>query len=616
MAEAPALSKYQPLTLMASFVLVVAAMYWGRTVMIPVALAILLAFLLSPVVRTLQQRGLGRLPAVVLVVLAAFLLLGGICWIVAVQFKQLAEPENFARYKENVDKKIAGLHESIRGTVLERLLTGGGAAPSRPAAPRGDGPVPKKGFEVVLGTRPEKPVPVVVQPERPDLIWRLTAAIDPVVNLLGSTGLIVLLVILMLIHREELRNRLIRLAGHGRLAVTTRALDEASQRISLFLMRKSIVNGVFGVVIGVGLIFIGVPYPFLWGFLVAVLRFIPSLGTWLAMLAPLALALVALPEWLPALWVFLLFAVLELFATNVVEPYTYGQHIGVSAVALVVALAFWTWLWGPVGLVLATPLTVCLAVLGKYFPQFEFLNVLIGDRPALEADVRYYQRLLARDQDEATDIVENYVESHSAEEVYDGLLLPALTAVRVERERGQLSEEDELFTLRVTRDILEDLGGPAEAAPPGDGAAAPKALVLGYPIRDPAAEVALLMLGRLLDPKSCELELVPAAMLSSELALRVEEKKPGVLCIISVAPGGMAMARSQLKRLRGRFPGLKIVVARLGASEDVEKDRKALVAAGADFAGATLLETRNHVTQLAQALSHRQPSLATASTPA
>src|SRR4051812_18390892 len=310
MAEASSRNKFGQLTLMASFVLVVAAMYWARAVLIPVALAILLAFLLSPPVRYLQQRGVKRTPAVVLVVVAAFVVLGGVVWVITAELTGLArEYTKPGGYHTKLEKKIEALEESLKGTVLERFLH-----PGRKPGESGDG----KGFSGTVGSRPgdkDAANRVVLVTEQGDVFRQLTGALDPVIHFLGTTGLIVLLVILMLIHREELRNRLIRLAGYGRLTVTTRALDEASSRISYYLMMKSLVNGCFGIAIGVGLLVIGLPYAFLWGFLVAVLRFIPSLGTWLAMLAPMALALVAFDEWWPLLYLLGLFTVLELFTT-------------------------------------------------------------------------------------------------------------------------------------------------------------------------------------------------------------------------------------------------------------------------------------------------------------
>jgi hypothetical protein len=365
---------------------------------------------------------------------------------------------------------------------------------------------------------------------------------------------------------------------------------------------KSLVNGACGVTVGVGLMLLGVPYAFLWGFLTAVLRFIPNLGTWLALTAPLALAAVAFEEWTPILYVLALYVVLELATNNLVEPRMYGRHIGVSSVALAVALAFWTWLWGPVGLVLATPLTVCLAVLGKYFPQLEFINVVMSDQPALEAHVRFYQRLLARDQDEATDVVDACVEKGGREQVYDELLLPALAAARQDREREELSEDDLRFILGVTRDILEDLApeGPPADMPAADGEAAAPVLVLGYPMRDEAAETALRMLGQLLDGRRCRLDVAPAGMLSSEVAAMVQEKGPTLLVVAALAPGGLALTRSVVKRLRARFAHLKIVAARLGPVDDPEKDRKVLLTAGADAAALALLEARVQVTQQAQ----------------
>ncbi|MCI0464444.1 MAG: AI-2E family transporter, partial [Gemmataceae bacterium] len=562
-------------------------------------LAVLLAFLLNPLVRWLQTRGLSRIPAVIVVVVAAFLLLGGVLWGITAQLSELTH--KFEGYEKNARAKLDELRASIRSSMLDQLFGGG----SRPADAKQE--APKKGFGGSVSVRGEKALPVIIHTEAPDPLLQLTVVIGPALHLLASIGLVVLLVILMLIHREELRNRLIRLAGYGRLTVTTRALDEATQRISYYLMMKSLVNGCFGVAIGVGLWLLDVPYSFLWGFLVAVLRFIPSLGTWLAAVPPLLLAAVSpdnwLAEvsgnsWLPVILVLVLFAVLELFTTNVIEPLTYGHRIGVSSVALVVSLAFWTWLWGPVGLVLATPLTVCLGVLGKYFPQLDFINVLMSDRPAMEAKVRYYQRLLARDHDEATDIVERYREENPPGTVHDELLLPALTAAQLDHERGELSDEDEAFMLRVTRDILEDLEGSESA---GEGEGQPdRPLALGYPVRDEAAQVALEMLGQMLQARGCRLEVAPVGVLWSELGERVEQERPALVCVGSLAPGGLALTRSLLKRLRARFPELRVVVARLGPAEEPEKERKLLQDAGADHATLTLLETRDRVAELAR----------------
>ena len=254
------------------------------------------------------------------------------------------------------------------------------------------------------------PRPLIVRPEQVSGIWGFPAMVTPLLGPLATAGLIIALVVFMLLEREDLRNRMIRLFGHGRLVVTTRAFDEAGQRVSRYLLVQSLVNVVYGVGVGAGLSLIGVPYALLWGALGAALRFIPYVGPAAAAIAPVLVALAALEGWVRPLIVVGLFVVLELFTNLVLETALYAGAAGVSQVALLVAVAFWSWLWGPLGLLMATPLTVCLTVIGKYVPGLEFVSTLISDEPVLAADVSYYQRLLAGDKAEAIDIIERHLE--------------------------------------------------------------------------------------------------------------------------------------------------------------------------------------------------------------
>ena len=240
----------------------------------------------------------------------------------------------------------------------------------------------------------------------------------------------------MLLKYEDLRNRLIGLVGSGQLTVTTRALDDAGQRISRYLLMQFIINGSYGLAAGLGLFFLGVPYAVLWGFLAAVFRYIPYVGPWIAAFFPIIISLVAFPGWGQLALVIGLFVLLELWSNLLMEPWLYGHSIGVSEVGLLVVTGFWTWLWGPIGLVLATPLTVCLVVLGRHVPQLHFFDLLFGKAPALAPPVIYYQRLLARDQEEATEVVEDYVKAHSLEKVYDEVLIPALLLAWQDRQQG------------------------------------------------------------------------------------------------------------------------------------------------------------------------------------
>jgi AI-2E family transporter len=409
------------------------------------------------------------------------------------------------------------------------------------------------------------------------------------VNPLVTVGLVMALIVFMLIRQLELRARVIRLVGGSGLPVATKALDEAAERISHYLLMQSAINGTFGATVALGLFLIGLPYAVLWGFLAAVLRFIPYVGAWVAALMPLILALAVFQGWQQPLLVLGLFALLEPLIFLVIEPVVYGTSTGVSDVALLIAVLFWTWLWGPVGLLLATPLTVCLVVLGKYVPGLEFLGVLLGEAPELEPHVTYYQRLLAQDEDEAASIVEEYVRTNPPDQVYDAVLLPALKAVKRDRGRGVLSEDDARYIVSRTREIVEEL-----EPPPAEGTA-DRVRVLGCPARDELDELALLMFRQLVQSAGVQVEVVSTTLFASEAAALARETGPALVCIATVPPGGLAHARYLVKRVRVARLDARILVGRWGKNGTREEVRPLLLAAGADEVAMSLTEARDHV---------------------
>jgi predicted PurR-regulated permease PerM len=418
--------------------LAVAALYWGQKILIPFALAILLAFVLAPLVSWLERRRLKRVPAVLLVVSIAFLLLGAAGWAVALEVTSLVD--DLPRYTEHVREKIGQLRmarsQGLLKTVQEFL------------------------DEVDQASQPmgaDQGRVVRVEPARLSLFAQLQAIMGRFLAVLSEALAVLVLVVCMLVYREDLRNRLIRLAGIGHLGLTTRALDEAGQRISRFLVMQVLINVCFGLGLGVGLALIGVPQPIFWGCVAAALRFVPYVGTWLLGLALLVFSVAALEASWELLLVVVLFVGLEILAFNVFEPLFFGHSTGISPVALLMAAGFWAFLWGPIGLVLAPPLTTCLVVLGRFVPQLEFFSVLLSNQPALKPEAAYYQRLLARDQDEATVVVKDYLGQHAIDRLYDEVLIPALVLVRRGRRKGELRPDDEQFILRTTRDLLEDL---------------------------------------------------------------------------------------------------------------------------------------------------------------
>ena len=441
----------------AIFVLIVTSLYWAQAVLIPVALAILLTFLLNPVAAALERIGLGRLSSVMLVAVLTFSLLGGIGWIVTLQFGSLAN--ELPKYTGNLRQKIADVRGATKGGAIEKVQQTVEAVTSE--IHQDDEPVKGK------DQRP----PVVVQPTEAFTFWPVPSAIGPMLERFASVGLVIVLVIFMLVQREDLRNRLIRLVGYGRLTSTTSALEEAGQRISRYLLMQTIINSTFGLAVGLVFYLIGMPYGALWGFLAAAFRFIPYVGAFAAAIMPSALSLAVFEGWLWPILVVGTFVGFELVCNMVLEPLLYAESAGVSGVALLVAVAFWTWLWGPIGLVLATPLTVCVVVLGKYLPRLDFIGVLMSDQPAMELKISYYQRLLAMDQAEAAEIVEEHLKNHPAEQIYDEILVPALNSARRDRDLGRLTEEGEQFIFRATREILDDLNNlpPKSSSEAADG---------------------------------------------------------------------------------------------------------------------------------------------------
>ncbi|HLN32501.1 MAG TPA: AI-2E family transporter [Gemmataceae bacterium] len=566
--------------------LAIAALQVARTVLIPLALSVLLTFILAPAVTRLQHRGLGRLISVLLVGGLVFLAFGGIGVAITLQAKSLAN--DLPAYQENVTNKIARLREASKGKLLQEIQDAVSAITK--ALSKSDQDAPAAAQDQ----------PTAVRMETSGLT-KLEAIANPTLELLATAGLVAVLVIFMLINREELRNRLIRLVGHGRLTGTTKALDDAGQRISRFLIMQLLINAGFGLVLGLGVWAIGVPYAVLWGFLAGMLRFVPYLGGALTGLLLLTFSVAAFSGWIPFFLVLALFIILEISAAQIFEPLLFGHSTGVSPVALLVAAVFWTWLWGPIGLLLSTPLTVCLVVLGKHVPGLEFFGVILGDTPALALQVGYYQRLMARDQDEAAAIVQAYLKELPEEQLYDELLVPALAYARQDRERDALTEQDEQYILRATREIMEELGErPAEIPSAAMDVQAtplppPKNCVLGFPARGEADRLALEMLQQLLDPAQWAMEIAPPEMHAAAAVALTREKDPSVICIGSLPPGGLIHTRFLCKRLRTQFPKVKIVAGRWGLKANVEQHRESLLSAGADNVDTTLLETRDHL---------------------
>jgi predicted PurR-regulated permease PerM len=578
---------------------IVAALYWAQSVLMPVAVALLLSFLLGPPVRALQRTGLGstragRVLSVVLVVMLVSSVLGGISYVVAQQIVMLSH--DLPQYRGNLRQKIADLRGVRKPGTLKEVQSTASEVLSE--------------FQKQEPPKREPvPVPVTVKNESVGFVH-----VPKLLDAVTSAGFVIVLVIFMLIEQRDLRNRLIRLTGHGRLAITTRALGDANTRITRYVLVQTVINLGYGMAIGLGLYVIGLPYVVLWGFLAFALRFVPYIGPLMAAVAPVAVSLAVFPGWPRPLLTVGLFLVVEALTYVVIEPLLYRQALGLSQTALFVAIAFWTWLWGPIGLLLATPLTVCLVVLGKHVPALGFLTILMADgEPVLRSDVSYYQRLLARDEAEANDIVRAYLERHAREDVCDGILLPALSHAKRDREMKRLTDDEVQAVYQGARETIAELVATPLFSPGGsDGerharesqdppAVSEQPQVQGCVAGDEASEMALVMLAYLLRPHAITLEAGSAHALPGEVLSQVAEKSPAIVCVASIRPGDLAQTRYLCKRLRARFPHVKILVARWSEKDDGEQDE--LLTSGADAVAASLRQARDQIREYARLAS-------------
>ena len=525
-------------------VIIVAALHLGQDVLIPIVLAGLFCFLLSPLVNRLESWRLPRIPSVLLTTALAFTLVGALTYVVAGQLLDLAY--KLPSYKENMRHKIASLQMPSTGPLGNLTRTFNELRSE--AIKGGSGQIEKSAGAVVEEERKvQEAMPVEVVKSSTSIANLAQRAAAPVLGPIGTAAVVIVFVIFMLIKKEDLRNRVIHLVGRSRLSLTTRTLEEAGERVSRYLLMQVIVNVTYGIPIGVGLWFIGVPNALLWGVLTAVLRFLPYIGPWIGAFFPLALALAVSDSWSMPAMTLALFVVVELISNNVIEPWLYGASTGLSPVAILVAAVFWTWLWGTVGLLLATPLTVCLAVLGKHVPALAFLDVLLGDEPSLPPPDRYYQRLLARDEVEAIKVFAEYEKATSTDRALAEILAPAVIAGEDDLETGSLAPE--LYTFLLTTVRKHALRMDLRTAPVEAEAATPDVLII--PAEDEGDEVIGVILGELLGAK-VRTRVTSHQVLTNEKADDAVTSGAPVICISDTSRHDAPRARFLGRRLRTR----------------------------------------------------------------
>jgi predicted PurR-regulated permease PerM len=547
----------------AILIAVISVLYLAREILIPLALAITLALILTPAVNWLQKVLLGRVTAVALVMIVTIAATGGVAWVI---FNQLVEVANeLPRYKQNIVHKLEAMRAPGEGALgqatksIKDLATEVMSVQAPAAAP-----APSD-----RGTRPQ-PVQVVEQPAN-ELAY-LRDLIEPFLRPLGEFGMVLIFSVFLLINQKDLSNRLFRLVGLDQLNVMTQALDDATQRVSRYLLMQLLVNACFGVLCGIGLYLIGIPYAALWGIVAGILRIVPYVGAVVSGLLPFTLALAVFDNWTHPVLVLLLFAALELVTSNFVEPWLYGIHTGISALALLLTAVFWTVLWGPAGLILSTPLTVCVVVLGRYVPEFSFLHVLLGDEAVLEAEARFYQRLLALDDQEARAVAALYLHEHSLSQLYDAVIIPALTMAEQDRHKGALDRTREEFLFMSVKEMVVEFSErtlKSDAVNGGGEASAGR--VFCVPANDQADEITAAMLAQLLEQgghAAISFSLDDAQQQAVELMNPAESD---TFCVSALPPFAFARARTLSQELQMRFPRAKVIVGVWGFTGDTER---------------------------------------------
>ena len=581
-AELPGLNS---LVTLAVGVVVIAALYFGRDVLIPITLAVLLSFLLAPLTSILRRLRLGRPVAVILAVLVALAVVIGVAGVIGMQIANLST--DLPRYQTTLQSKV----ETLRAGAVDRLAI----VESHLSTARADlHPAPVRQTKLPQGTAQS---PVTVQVEQPQLtpLQMARSIAGPVLGPLGTLALVMLVAIFILLQKEDLRDRLIRLVGSADLHRTTLAMNDAARRLSKYFLAQLAINAAFGCFIAGGLTVIGVPSPLLWGMIALLFRFVPYVGVYISASLPVLLAAAVVPGWGMAAWTLGLYMVGELVVGQIIEPFAYGHSTGLSPVSVMVSAIFWTWIWGPVGLLLATPLTLCLVVIGRHVKRLEFLDVLLGDRPALTPVESLYQRMLANDPDEAASQAEQLLKERPLSVYYDEVVLRALVLAAIDVRRGVLGRERQLVMRDTICSLVDDLDDHEDVTPSpeqaDDGAAAPPAsermvpksaiplkpapslvnlpaawqgdsAVLCIGGRGPLDDAGATMFAQLVRKHGLGARVVMHEAVSRASIGQLEIGQVGAICIsYAEATGSPSHLRFLMRRLRQKAPGATMVLA-------------------------------------------------------
>jgi predicted PurR-regulated permease PerM len=535
-------------------VLLTVTLYWARVILIPLALAVFFSFILAPFVRMLVRRRVPRGAAVIFTVGIASSIVLVTAWVLVQQLTSLTM--SLPDYHEQIIRKVsdakAWMGVGDGGSAkrltwlfqeIERVLN-----PKPPEQPDGI----ENGATIKVDTSPP---------------WlnSLNHFISPALEMVGQFAFAFILVIFFLFRKEDLRDRLIRLIGDGHVTKTTKALDDASTRVSRYLLKQFLFNSAFGIVVTLGLVAMNVRFALLWGFLVAVMRYLPYLGTWVSVFFPTGYTFAVYDTLWQPIGVLTLILGLEIVCNNFIEPFLYGSSLGVSEVAQLIAAGFWSFLWGPIGLILSGPLTTCLLVLGKHIPALKFLEIMLGDDPPLTPGMMFYQRVTGRDEDDAARILRDSITASSRNDSYDQVIIPALIRIKSAELDADLTPQAAEQSLVAIREIVDTrLSDPQIIEQPANPDARRRILVVTA--KDEVDALACELFADLIPNEKWVASVVGAAKLTGELSDSIPAINPSMVIIGSLPPGGVTHCRYVCKRLRSRFPDLKLIVARWGDS--------------------------------------------------
>jgi predicted PurR-regulated permease PerM len=574
---------------LATVVLAVFVLRVAEAVLVPIAIAALLAFLLSPVVIRLHRWGLGRTWAVALTAGLAFFTIASIGYVITVQALELAQ--QLPKYESNIDTKIERLRASHHAPALAEV-TNMMDRVQREMASSSTGPLVRDGRS-----------PVAVTIESPsEGPWKIfSGLVVPAMAPVGTALIVIVFAVAILLQREDLRDRFLNVVSSSHLNLATQVVADASERVARYLGMQLMINTGYGVFIGLGLRLIGMPNALLWGLLAGFFRFIPYIGAWIAAACPIILSLAIAPGWWELSATFGLYLFAEFVTANIVEVMLFGASTGLSPLAVMISTVFWTWLWGPPGLFLATPITVCMLVLGKHVPSLAILNVLLGNRNALSPSAQFYHRMLAMDSEEMVDLALHYLEDHALADFYDEVYVPALIMSEDERHRGKLADIRERFIVSAGRELIEELERHRPMPPIGEG---PHPLVLIIPAFDEADELVGRMLRHLLGEAGTLSEVITL----NGAALEGVEKMGGtvipVACVSALPPSALAPSRRMIRQIQGASPGIKVVAGVWAPEGNLEEIKPRLAHASPDMVATSLREARAQIAELLGAAGH------------